>query len=273
MDEDERVHSTLCQQPCGDHRLAESSRRGDNAGVVMQQRLGGGLLVGTQLASERDVDWLAQAALVTTHDAHTGVVEQTAEFLEAAAWEPSFISALPIPSAERHAFRRFARRRRASSVLSPSPDSWREGGHRSIDCTVKHPAHDVLHPGRKGPKAHAKVFSDRHTSYRILEDHSQGRQDRAGVRSQHVLQPVQSLNDAHGWATRPVELAWRRELELDREIAERNRTPAHVGVDDYARRDGGGQAQVVGGRQTVDQHAGLIAPGKSVQDLSIVRRA
>jgi len=108
---------------------------------------------------------------------------------------------------------------------------------------------------------------------RVGKDGGYPRDDLIAVSGEDVLQPVQGLNDAHRRPTGPVQLAWRGELELDRQIAERYRPPPRVGVGDDARRDGGGEPQVVRCRQSVDQHPHLIAPREGIEDLAVIHGA
>ena len=56
MDEHQRVHAALGDQPRGDDRLAKRRRRGEHAGIVRQHRVCSGLLLAPQLAVKRHVE-------------------------------------------------------------------------------------------------------------------------------------------------------------------------------------------------------------------------
>ena len=60
MDEHERVDAALCDEPGGDHGLAERRRGGQHAGLVRQHRVGRGLLLRPQLAVKRHVQTAAR---------------------------------------------------------------------------------------------------------------------------------------------------------------------------------------------------------------------
>ena len=51
-------------QPCRHDRLAESGRGGQDAVVVGEHVVGGGLLVGAKLTVKRHVNWLTGESLV-----------------------------------------------------------------------------------------------------------------------------------------------------------------------------------------------------------------
>ena len=59
MNEDERVHAALGDQPRSHDGLAECRGRGQHAGLVLEHRVCGGLLFRPQLAAERDVQRLS----------------------------------------------------------------------------------------------------------------------------------------------------------------------------------------------------------------------
>lgn len=56
MDQDERVHAALRDEPRGNDGLAEGGSRGKHAGVVIKQRICRCLLLYTQLAAERNIE-------------------------------------------------------------------------------------------------------------------------------------------------------------------------------------------------------------------------
>jgi hypothetical protein len=73
-------------------------------------------------------------------------------------------------------------------------------------------------------------------------------------------------------AGRPAQysLAGRRLLEVDDQPADLDRTAPRIGVHDNARGDRGGEAEVIGGRQAVHQHAHLVPSRHRVQHVPVV---
>lgn len=83
-----------------------------------------------------------------------------------------------------------------------------------------------------------------------------------------IAQPVECLDDPHGRATGPEELAGGRGSEADFEIAKMYRFQSGIGVDDDLGGDRVGEAKVVGGSHAVDQDAYLIAAGDRLDHLA-----
>ena len=73
MDEDQRVHAALGDQPRGDDGLAKRRRRGEHAGVVRQHRVCSGLLLASQLAAKRDLERAPVVAFVADDGAHAQI--------------------------------------------------------------------------------------------------------------------------------------------------------------------------------------------------------
>lgn len=81
---------------------------------------------------------------------------------------------------------------------------------------------------------------------------------------------MKRLDDPHGGAPGPVQLAWCRLFELDDQVVQSNRPTPRVGVNDdacwYRRR----QAQVIRRGHPVDEHSHLVAPPDRVDDPAVV---
>ena len=90
------------------------------------------------------------------------------------------------------------------------------------------------------------------------------------VVDQHVLHPVQRLNNAHGGTVCPIEAAGRGILEMDLLIAEFDRLQPRVDEDLDAGRHGRGEAEIVGGGHAVDDRAGLVAARYGADDGAII---
>ena len=69
----------------GDDRLAEPGRRRENAGLVRQQRVGGGLLFRSQLAEKAGIHGSARIALIAQVHADAQFLQQSHHSLTAAA--------------------------------------------------------------------------------------------------------------------------------------------------------------------------------------------
>jgi len=87
---------------------------------------------------------------------------------------------------------------------------------------------------------------------------------------QHILHPVQRLDDAHGGPVGPIEAAGRSELEVDLLAAELDRLQPCIDQDLDACRDGGREAEIVGGRHAIDERTRLVATSNSSDDSTIV---
>jgi hypothetical protein len=95
--------------------------------------------------------------------------------------------------------------------------------------------------------------------------------DAVAIYRQHVLEPVQGLDIPHRRSARPIEATWRCRLELNRELVEVDVARLRICIDRDARRDGIGQAEVVGRRHPIDKDAGLVAPRERIDHRTIVR--
>ena len=93
-----------------------------------------------------------------------------------------------------------------------------------------------------------QIVADRLAMFRVSQDGRESRENTIAIRWQRVLEPVQRLNDPHGWPPRPVQLARCGVLEVDLQLVQLNRASSSVGVDYDVRRNGGGQPKVVGCR-------------------------
>ena len=91
------------------------------------------------------------------------------------------------------------------------------------------------------------------------------------VLGEHLLHPVQRLNDTHGRSAGPIETAGRGELEMDLLVAELDRLQTCVNQDFDTCRHSGGEAEIVSGGHAVDDGARLVAAGDSADDGAIVR--
>ena len=90
------------------------------------------------------------------------------------------------------------------------------------------------------------------------------------VLGQHVLHPVERLNDPHGRPSGPIEAAGRGEPEMNFLAAEPDRLQPRIDQNLDARRHGGGESEFVGGGHAVDDGARLIAAGDGTDDGAVV---
>lgn len=77
---------------------------------------------------------------------------------------------------------------------------------------------------------------------------------------------MQRLYDAHRRPAGPIEFAGRGLPEIDHEIPKLEVFEARIGMHDDVRGHRIGEAEVIGGSDAVDQHAGLVAPRQRVDD-------
>ncbi len=109
---------------------------------------------------------------------------------------------------------------------------------------------DPLHPGRKCFQPALKILANRRTMMRVVENGSKPEHDTLLITGKHILEPVQRLDDAHRRTISPIELARCRELEFDREVAERDGASARICVDNDMRRDSVCKAKIVSAAKT-----------------------
>ncbi len=83
VDQDERIHPALRDQPRRQHRLAEGRRRRQDAGVVLEHRLRRRPLFRPKLAGERDIERRARIALVPHLQPDAGRPEQCLDLFPA----------------------------------------------------------------------------------------------------------------------------------------------------------------------------------------------
>ena len=93
------------------------------------------------------------------------------------------------------------------------------------------------------------------------------------VGGERVLESIQCLDDPHCRSSSPVKAARCRELELDHQLVELDGATPSVSVDGDASGYGIHQAEVIGCRHAVHQHAQLIASGNGIHDDSVVWRS
>lgn len=65
------------------------------------------------------------------------------------------------------------------------------------------------------------------------------------IRGKHIVKPMKSLNDSHGWSPRPVEAARSGRLEIDHELAELNGAEPGVRMNRHLAWNGIRQAQLI----------------------------
>ena len=87
---------------------------------------------------------------------------------------------------------------------------------------------------------------------------------------QHILHPIECLDDSHGGTASPIETAGRCELEMDLLVAELDRLQPRVGQHLDARRNSSGEAEIIGGGHAIYDGARLVAPGNGADDRAIV---
>src|SRR5258706_67580 len=64
MNEHQRIDAALCDKPGGNNRLAEGGRRRQHTDLMFQHRVGGQLLLRSQLALKGHLQWLSAVAFV-----------------------------------------------------------------------------------------------------------------------------------------------------------------------------------------------------------------
>jgi hypothetical protein len=80
-------------------------------------------------------------------------------------------------------------------------------------------AHDGLHPLRKRGQALAQVIANGGTMHWISQHRDEARADSIHVAWQQVAQPIESLNNAHGGMSCPMQAAGRRMLKFNGQVA------------------------------------------------------
>jgi hypothetical protein len=100
----------------------------------------------------------------------------------------------------------------------------------------------MLHPERERQHVGAKVIDNVGTMIGIGEDGAQAfGNGRIGV-APGIVQPVQGLDNAHGWPPGPVKPARRCGFEIDPQVSEGDGPQPCIGMDDDAGRYGIGEA-------------------------------
>ncbi len=88
MDEDDRVHTSLSDQPRRDHRLTERGRSRQHSSVMCQYCTCGSLLFGPQLPLECQCERMTRKPLVPDRRRYARVAEGFAQLLQASSWQP-----------------------------------------------------------------------------------------------------------------------------------------------------------------------------------------
>ena len=88
MNEHERVHPALSNEPRGDNGLAKCGGGRQNASLVAQHRGRCWLLLSAKLALKPHLQPTAVAALIANGQANTKLDQRLANVIEAAAWQP-----------------------------------------------------------------------------------------------------------------------------------------------------------------------------------------
>ena len=115
-------------------------------------------------------------------------------------------------------------------------------------------------PRRRSRAPHAETPASKSVGRRDRRADRRGSPVRAV--GQHVLHPVQRLNDAHGGPVGPIETAGRGELEMDLLATELDRLQTRINQHLDTRRHGGGEAEIVGGSHAVDDGA-IVGYGRA----------
>jgi hypothetical protein len=105
----------------------------------------------------------------------------------------------------------------------------------------------------------------------VLQDAFELRHNARTIRVEHVLQPVERLDDPHGGPACPIQSTWRGSLKTDLLTTKCDRAQPRIRQDRDPRGDGRGQAQIIGGREAVDDDARLISPRDRVDDRGMAR--
>jgi hypothetical protein len=104
----------------------------------------------------------------------------------------------------------------------------------------------------------------------VLEDGDKTLLDAPIIRWKHVAQPIECLDKPHGRTASPVEAAGRGVLEVESQLAECDGPQATIGQHGDARRNGVGQAEVIGGSDSVDYYPDVSLPGQGVDHIARV---
>lgn len=99
---------------------------------------------------------------------------------------------------------------------------------------------------------------------RVSKDGEKATPQLSVVRGEHVPQPVERLDEAHGGPARPVKAAGRCMAKVDDEFPETDRAEACIGQYGDARRDSVGQSEVIGRRDAVHEDSNAILAGERV---------
>jgi hypothetical protein len=99
---------------------------------------------------------------------------------------------------------------------------------------------------------------------RVFEDGDKAFAEASVIRWKHVTQPMKRLHETHGGTASPVEAAGSCGLEVEGEVAEGDGSQASISEDSDARRNGVGEAKVVGGGEAIDHDPNFALPGQRV---------
>ena len=124
-------------------------------------------------------------------------------------------------------------------------------GFGALPGRLKHLADESLHPSGQRGKTGLEVVPDAFSMLGIIKNGLKAADDSLLILWQGVAQPMEGLDDFHGWPSGPIEFARGGLLESEIELAETKRFEAGIRVDDDLGRNGIGQSQIVGGGQAV----------------------
>jgi hypothetical protein len=86
MNEHERVHPALSNEPRGEDGLSKRSSSRQDSGLVAQHGVRCGFLLVPELSLELDLQTIAVVSFVTNGHVNSDVAERLANIIEAAAW-------------------------------------------------------------------------------------------------------------------------------------------------------------------------------------------
>jgi hypothetical protein len=111
MNKHQRIDAALCDKPSGNNRLAEGRRRRQHTDLMFQHRIGGQLLLRSQLALKGHLQWLSAVAFIVDDGPNIQVRRNLTDIVQTAARDADVTGATHIDAASR------------AAVVCPSPSA------------------------------------------------------------------------------------------------------------------------------------------------------
>ena len=131
-------------------------------------------------------------------------------------------------------------------------------------------AHNYPHPLRHCRQPIAQIVLNGLSMIWVFENGDKAFAQASVIGGKHVTQPMKRLHETHGGTASPVETTGRGGLEVESEVAECDGPQASISEDADARRNCVGEAEVVGGGETIDHDPNFALAGQRVEQVARV---